>query len=214
MGPREGGRETVDIRQLRDDELLREYFLRGNQDAFKEIVRRYTPLVESACRRMLRRGPGIADDAVQATWLLLARRGRSLMTRESISGWLHRVACFVCRSGLRDEARRKKHEERASAAATPGRAESAWEDIEPVLDQELHALPRKYHEVLVLHHLQQKPLEEVATLLGRPLGTIATWVRRGGEALRDRLVRRGLTVSGGALAALIAAHVASPATAT
>src|SRR5262245_57588869 len=98
---------------------------------------------------MLRRGQGIVDDAVQATWLLVARKGESLMGRDSISGWLHRVACFISRSALRNEVRRKRHEERASEAAAAPRTDSAWQEIEPVLDQELHALPKNYHEVLV-----------------------------------------------------------------
>jgi RNA polymerase sigma factor (sigma-70 family) len=173
-----------------DGELLDRFHRHADESAFAELVRRHGPSVLGTCRRVLRDAHA-AEDAFQATFLVLARRSGSLSRPEALSAWLHGVACRVAMKARTVSARRLRHEANAARPeAAPWTIEPP--DLRPVLDQEIARLPGPHRRAVVLCYLEGKTNEEAARLLGWPPGTVATrlaWARR---RLRQRLDRRGL----------------------
>jgi RNA polymerase sigma factor (sigma-70 family) len=186
-----------------DPWLLERFAAERDEAAFAALVRRHGPAVLAVCRRVLR-DPHLAEDAFQATFLVLARQAGSLRRPESLGAWLHGVACRTARKAGTAEARRRAVERRA---ATPPQARDpddlVWRDLRPVLDGAVNGLAERYRVPFVLHHLQGLAVAEVARRLGCPQGTVAARLARAREQLRGRLARRGLTLSAGALAAVL-----------
>ncbi len=173
-----------------------------DERAFAELVARHGGLVLAVCRRRVGHVED-AEDAFQAVFLTLAARARALRRVRSLAGWLHnvsvRVSYRVRRGNRRWEARRI---ERGRSPGVP--ANEAVNELSAVLDEELTALASRYREVLVLCDLEGHTRQEAARRLGLSAGTVASRLSRGREALRRRLVKRGVTVGAGGLAATLA----------
>jgi RNA polymerase sigma-70 factor (ECF subfamily) len=193
-----------------DGELLECFVARREEDAFEALVRRHGPMVLGVCRRVLQNDAD-AEDAFQATFLVLARKAASVRPRGMVGNWLHGVAR---NTALRAKAmnRRRRRAERA-AGATPRRDGPAdgWADLPAVLDEELAALPEKYRAPIVLCELEGRTIREASRQLGWPQGTVATRLSRGRAALAARLTRRGLGSAAGSLAVVVGYGSASAA---
>ncbi len=189
-----------------DGELLTRYRTRRDQDAFGSLVRRHGPMVLGVCRRVLRDAHA-ADDAFQATFLVLAKRADAVRPPDRLAPWLYGVA-YRTALKARGRAFRRTRVERAYAAEVSNRPPAASEeaaDLLPVIDEQLNALPEKYRTPLVLCALQGLNKAEAAACLGLPEGTVSSRLARAREMLRDRLTRRGVVVPGAALAVLCTA---------
>ncbi len=168
-----------------DGDLLAAFLDRQDEAAFAELVRRHGPVVRLACRRMLP-NPADADDAFQATFLVLARRGAGLDPAQPLGPWLYRVAVLTARTVRRGNARRFAHlEQPPTALAAPG-AETVT-DLRLDLDAALLALPEKYRTPLVLCHLQGWSRRDAAEQLGCREGTLSSLLARGLVKLKSRL---------------------------
>jgi len=181
-----------------DGELLAR-FARGNdRAAFAEIVRRHGPLVLGVCRRILGHRPD-ADDAFQATFLILARKAERIERPERLGNWLYGVATRVAFKARSTAARWRARESRVApmAPATDPLLGLAMRELRLALDEELNRLPKRHRAPLVLCYLEGKTHEEAADELGCPIGSMSWRLGRAREALRRRLVRRGLTLSVG-----------------
>jgi RNA polymerase sigma factor (sigma-70 family) len=188
-----------------DGELLEAFRARGDQAAFATLVHRHGPMVLGVGRRVLRRVQD-AEDVYQATFLLLARKADSLRNDEAVCGWLHAVALRLASQARTRAACRSNHERRAGALRpTVAAPQAAWNELQEVLDEALRQVPAKYRRPLVLVYLEGKGHEEAARELGCSVGTLGSWLLRGRKMLRARLVRRGLTLSAGALATALLA---------
>lgn len=182
---------TDDLRT--DTQLVAAFMESRDQAAFEQIVRRYEGLVFSVCSRVLRDHQDVRD-ASQATFLVLAIKCGSLDSKRPLAPWLHHIAYQIAIDLLRSRQARKARENKAIRVPEPSVEDAALrEELRGLLDQELDNLPEKYRQPLVLFHLEGRSLSETAVALGRPVGTIGTWLSRGREMLRNRLVRRGLT---------------------
>jgi len=171
-----------------DGELLAAFVAGPSEDAFAELVRRHGPLVWSACRRLLP-DPTDAEDAFQATFLILVRRARGLTSAPALGPWLHQVAALTARGIRRKNARRLAHRAvLTDHVRDPARPADA--DLKADLDAALLALPAHYRDPIILCHLQGFSRREAAERLGCPEGTLSAWLNRGLEKLRHRL--RGL----------------------
>jgi RNA polymerase sigma factor (sigma-70 family) len=199
-------REDAD---LSDGQLLGRFLADRDEASFAALVRRHGPLVWGTVRRVLRHEQD-AEDAFQATFLVLARKAASVVPREKVAGWLHGVACNTARKARALAARRRGRERQVAqmpaVSVPPSEPEVDWL---PLLDQELSGLPEKYRTALVLCDLAGKPRKEAARQLGVPEGTLSARLTRGRRLLAKRLARRGLALSGGALAAALAENAAS-----
>jgi RNA polymerase sigma factor (sigma-70 family) len=188
----------------RDAELLAEFVTRRDEGAFAVLLERHGPLVLGVCRQTLGDAHD-AEDAFQATFLVLARRAASIRQHESLAAWLHRVAVNVSRTARLMNTRRRAHERKAvvMVAATPAVDETVC-DWQPILHEEVDRLPEKYRVPVMLCYLEGKTHDQAAQQLGWPLGTVKGRLARARDLLRMRLERRGLALPAAGLAAVLA----------
>ena len=190
------------VGDLPDGQLL-ERFTTGqdaDEPAFDALVERHGPMVLRVCRRLLD-DPNDAEDAFQATFLVLLRRARSIRHSGSLAAWLHGVALRVASRARVESARRRRIERHAVRQATERNDEPDRRDLEALIDLELARLPKKYREPIVLCYLEELTHEGAADRLGWPVGTVRGRLARARDLLRSRLTRRGITASA-ALAAI------------
>ena len=194
-----------------DAELLKRFVEQRDETAFAAIVRRHGPMVLGACRRVLHDWHA-AEDAFQATFLVLARRARSIARPDLLGNWLYGVAYRTAVRAKANAARRNAYERQAMPMLTAEPTqEVAWREVMAVLDEEMNRLPEKYRAPLVLCYLEGCTNEEAARQLGHPTGSMSGLLSRGRELLRKRLTRRGVLVSAGLLALLLSPGQASAA---
>src|SRR5262249_6700332 len=147
------------------------------------------------CRRVLR-DPHDAEDAFQATFLLLVRKAGVLRRPEALGPWLYGVAYRTAIKARAGTARRREREQPVTVEPVAGPADDlVWRDLRPVLDDAVSRLPTKYREPVVLCYLQGRTNAQAARQLGVPVGTVATRLARAREQLRRYLTRRGLALS-------------------
>jgi RNA polymerase sigma factor (sigma-70 family) len=188
----------------RDAELLEEFVARRDEAAFATLLERHGPLVLGVCWQVLGDAHD-AEDAFQAVFLVLARRGRSIRRHASLAAWLHRVAVNVSRTAQLASARRRTHEKKAIliSSATPVVDEAAC-DWQPLLHEEVDRLPEKYRVPVVLCYFEGKTHDQAARQLRWPLGTVKGRLARARDLLRTRLARRGVALTVAGLAAALA----------
>jgi RNA polymerase sigma factor (sigma-70 family) len=176
-----------------DGQLLERFLATRDEPAFEALVRRHGPMVLGVCRRVLGNAHD-AEDAFQATFLVLVRRAASVRRRGAVGSFLYGVARHMALHAKRAAARRRAKEARAMP-----RTEPRGDDLREVLDLELERLPEKYRAPLVLCDLEGRTRTEAARQLGVPPGTVASRLARGRSLLARRLSRHGPALSAGAL---------------
>jgi RNA polymerase sigma factor (sigma-70 family) len=201
--PRKAVNGTPRVDAVSDRELLARFVRRADEAAFTEVVRRYGGLVFGVCRRILDDSHD-AEDAFQATFLVLVRSARKIRKRRSLAAWLHGVALRVS-----SRAATRKHRLRERQVEVQDMAAGSLEEItaryeQQVLDEQLQQLPERYREPLVLHYLQGRSHQQVAAQLGLSVSAVEGRLKRGRQELRMKLIRHGVGVG----AALAAAHAA------
>jgi RNA polymerase sigma factor (sigma-70 family) len=194
-----------------DVQLLQRYIATCDEAAFTALVERHGPMVRSVCRAVLHHEQD-AEDAFQATFLVLARRAPTIRKRQSVGSWLHGVAYRLALKMQRRAARQRRRDQRAPPTATAGTMDDlTWRELRGVLHEEVHRLVEKYRAPLVLCYWEGKTRDEAAALLGWTLGTLKERLERGRALLRSRLTRRGLVPSAALFATLLAEHAADAA---
>jgi RNA polymerase sigma factor (sigma-70 family) len=194
---------------LTDGDLLACFIERRDEAAAAALVRRHGPMVWGVCRRTLC-NPHDAEDAFQATFLVLVRKATSIAPREMVGNWLYGVARQTALKAKAIRARRQTRERQLmDLPESRVSQDEHWHDLQPVLDQELSRLPDKYRVAIVLCYLEGKTRKEAARQLGVPDGTLAARLARARAMLAKRLARRGLTVTCGALAVALSRSAAA-----
>ena len=163
--------------------------------AFEVLVRRHGPMVLRVCRNVLKDWND-AEDAFQATFIVLARRCGSIHKRDSVESWLFGVACRVAARARVEAARRRAVERRGASEAdaalgTPEDDEADRLELGPIVQEEVRRLPEKYRAAVVLCYWEGLTQEQAAAQLGCPLGTVRSRLARARDLLRRRLARRG-----------------------
>ena len=187
-----------------DAQVLTAFVVSQDADAFAELVRRHGPMVLGVCRRVV--GDfATAEDAFQAVFLVLARRAGSIRPRSQVGNWLYGVAYRTAIKARTVLARRRSREKQVETMPEPIAPTCAdvWSDLKPVIDEELDRLPDKLRVPVVLCDLEGRPQRAVARELGIPAATLATRIAAARRLLAARLSRRGVTLSGGALAVVL-----------
>jgi RNA polymerase sigma factor (sigma-70 family) len=188
---------------MTDGELLEGFVTGRDEAAFAALVRRHAPMVWAVCRRVLPSHHD-AEDAFQATFLVLVRKAASVVPREWVANWLYGVAHQTARNVRASAARRSTRERQVTELPEPAAREPDLRgDLRPVLDQELSRLPPRYRSAIVLCDLEGRTRKDAARQFGVPEGTLSGWLTRGRALLAKRLARHGLAVSGGTLAVLL-----------
>jgi RNA polymerase sigma factor (sigma-70 family) len=196
--------------ELTDRQLLDRYLRRKDEAAFAGLVGRHERTVLAACRHVLT-DPADVSDAFQATFLVLLQNARRVSWHSSLGGWLFAVAHRVAVSARRKALRRTETEGRAAArtsqAADP--PDLSWREACHVLHEELDQLRDTYRLPLLLCYLDGMPRDEAAKRLGLTVDAIRGRLDRGRDKLRDRLRRRGITLSAGLFAAIAGVSAAT-----
>jgi RNA polymerase sigma factor (sigma-70 family) len=194
---------------MTDGQLLECFLTQRDDAALAVLVQRHGPMVWGVCRRVLPNHHD-AEDAFQATFLVLVRKAASIVPRERVANWLYGVAHQTALKARATAARRKGRERQVTEMPEPAVAErDPWRDLRPLLDEELSRLPDRYRCVIVSCDLEGRTRKEAAGQLGLSEGTVGSRLARARAMLAKRLARRGLAVSGGALAVVLSNDVAS-----
>src|SRR5262245_35971990 len=183
-----------------DDQLLERFHSQGEEIAFTALVKRHGPMVLRVCERVLGKTPD-AEDAFQATFIVLVRKAGKISRPNLLANWLYGVAYRIA---LKARACAKKHHSRerpiSQGATVPEPAlnerstESSSLDLRGLLDEAVNRLPEKYRLPVVLCYLEGRTTEAASQTLGCPQGTVMSRLSRARDLLRDRLARRGLAL--------------------
>jgi len=179
---------------VNDDQLLRQ-FIAGDEGAFSELVRRHGRLVWAVCRNLTGSDTD-ADDAFQATFLVLLNSAKKIRDAGRLSAWLHGVAYKVCARARRAAQRRTTREQAVATNELNGSVvpDSAWDRAMSAVHEEVGTLPETLRLPFVLCCLEGKGVTEAAEQLGWKLGTFSGRLTRAKDALLTRLNARGLTI--------------------
>ena len=185
-----------------DAALLSRFLDAHDEEAVGALVARHLPTVRAVCRSVLR-DPDDADDAAQATFLVLARRAGAVRDRQALGGWLCRVAWRTANRLREQNARRAaRREPGVEPDATPAAVPPIpTGDVREALDEEIARLPEQYRTAVLTCYAAGVSTADAAARLGWPKGTLLTRLAWARKRLRDRLTKRGVTLGGGFTAA-------------
>jgi RNA polymerase sigma factor (sigma-70 family) len=191
-----------------DGQLLARFVAARDEASFASLVRRHGPMVLGVCRRILHDFHE-AEDAFQATFLVLARKAASVVRRESVGCWLYGTAYRTAMEARTMSARRRAREKPMPDLPHPEILPIEAQDWRPLLDRELSRLPEKYRRAIVVCDLEGRPRREAARLLRIAEGTLSSRLARARTLLAKRLTRCGVTLSATVLAGLLCRGAAS-----
>jgi RNA polymerase sigma factor (sigma-70 family) len=190
-----------------DMELVREFARDNSQAAFTELVRRHINLVYSVALRCIG-NDGDAQDVTQAVFIIFARKAASLHEKIALTGWLYETTRFTAARLLRTNARRHAREQEAYMQSTLNESDTAnvWTQLAPHLETAMGKLSERDRALLVLRFYENKTAQEAAALLGIGKDTAHKRAARAIEKLRNIFAKRGVTLSGAAIAGAVSAN--------
>jgi RNA polymerase sigma factor (sigma-70 family) len=192
-----------------DCRLLDAFLTRRDEAAFEALLRRHGPMVLGVCRRVLHNRHD-AEDAFQATFLVLVRKASTVRPRELVGNWLHGVAYRTAMNARRMNARRRRKEQEAQRTEeTVHPVGGPMDEMLERLDEVLGRLPEKYRAPVVLCELEGRGRREVARTLGLAEGTLSWRLAQARKMLAKKLARHGPALPAGAVAAVLSQGAAS-----
>ncbi len=199
------------LSEVPDADLLERYVNRHDDDAFAQLVARYSRLVWGQCRNLLSNDVD-ADDAFQASFITLAKSAKTIRVGAPLGPWLHGVAFRICKNARRANGRRFQREQ-ASAQPESSHpvADSTWERAFSTVAEEVQKLPVTQRSAFVLCCIEGRATTDVALTLGVKLGTLATRLTRAKQTLLQRLAKRGLGAAVLALGGVTGSVASAPA---
>jgi RNA polymerase sigma factor (sigma-70 family) len=193
---------------MEDWQLLQDYAEHGSESAFRTLVGRHLGLVQAAALRQVNRS-ALAEEAVQAVFILLARKARKLSRQTALAGWLFQTTRFVALRTLRSEFRRQWREQEAVNMQELSRPDETWRRIAPELDEGLERLGRAERNAVLLRFFEDKNHQQVGSALGITEEAAKKRVNRGLDKLRAFFARRGFAVSAAVLSTALAANASA-----
>jgi RNA polymerase sigma factor (sigma-70 family) len=195
----------MQMQELDDMALLREYVERASGEAFAEIVSRHVNQVYSVALRHTG-NPHSAEEITQTVFVILARKSRSLGRRVILSGWLYQTARLTAVTFIRGEIRRARREQEAHMQTIVNEEAETWRQIAPLLDAGMARLNEADRHAVVLRFFDGKSMREVGAALGANEDAAKKRVNRALEKLRNFFAKRGVNSTTAAIAGTMAAH--------
>jgi RNA polymerase sigma factor (sigma-70 family) len=192
-----------------DGQLVEQFLARRDEAAFVTLVRRHGPMVYRVCWRVCQQEQD-AEDAFQATFLLLAEKLHTVRKHDSLASWLHGVAHRVALKAKAQALLRRRHEEQASVSQPVPPDAVTWGELRMALDAELAQLPDKWRLPLILCYLEGRTQDEAAGHFGWSRTTLQRRLAEARAALGRRLSRRGV-IWPAALSAVLLSDCVAPA---
>lgn len=177
-----------------DWQLIDSYAQQQSETAFGALVERHAGLVYASALRQVR-DPDLARDIAQAVFVLLARKAKTLRRGTVVSGWLFQTTRFVAARALRSEQRRQRREREVLEMQPFDTPDTAWQRMEPLLDDVLGQLRTEDRDAILLHYMEGRSMREVGAALGVTEGAAKKRVSRAIEKMRTLLARRGAAIS-------------------
>jgi RNA polymerase sigma factor (sigma-70 family) len=185
----------------KDSELINEYIKNNDSKAFEEIILRHQQMVYNSCLKVLR-NPTDANDAVQATFLTLIKKAKSLKHKKSLPALLHKIGICISKNIIRKNIRQKAREERyvmknkRNITVISNRREAQEINIlyenSAIIEEAIASLPERYSLPIIARYYEEKTEKEIGEDLGASRNTIATRLRRGLEKLHKKLTKKGV----------------------
>jgi RNA polymerase sigma factor (sigma-70 family) len=192
-----------DRRDLTDAELLARFRGQREEAAFAVLLERHGPMVLAVCRRMLANAQD-AEDAFQATFLILVRRGPAIRKHTSVGSWLYGVARRVAaKLRVQTTARRQRERRSTDMHRTEPLDDLTWAEVRQVLDDEIGRLPENQRVALIHCALEGLSYGQASARLGWPKNTLAKRLSQARAMLRNRLAQRGIPLSATGLAVVL-----------
>jgi RNA polymerase sigma factor (sigma-70 family) len=188
--------------ELPDARLLQLFVQSREEAAFEALLRRHGQMVLGVCRRVLGNEPD-AEDAFQATFLVLVRKASSLRSGEALASWLYAIAYRTARKAQAMTLKRRNKESLVPPRRPCESADGPWDELVEHLDTELSRLPEKYRAPVVLCELEGKSRKEAARLLHLAEGTLSWRLAHARKLLAERLARYRAALPAGVVAALL-----------
>src|SRR5262249_1392309 len=177
-----------------DADLVRRAAAGRDEDAFALLVRRHGPLVWGVCRRLLGHRQD-AEDAFQATFLVLARNPSAVRKGAAVGAFLYGVASRICHKARRRQIGRTAVRLPPRPPSPDAATEVALRELQSIIDEEIVRLPDRFRSAFVLCVLDGRSIAQAAAALEVKPGTLATWLARARALLRTRLAKRGVTLT-------------------
>ncbi|HEV8058456.1 MAG TPA: sigma-70 family RNA polymerase sigma factor, partial [Gemmataceae bacterium] len=203
------GMAAETLNEHSDRELVQKALDERDEASLQAIVNRHGPMVYRVCWRVLQHSQD-AEDAFQATFLILAQKLRTVRKQASLASWLHGVAHRVALKARAQSATRRRREQRLQSPTQLPPDEVTWGELRSALDQELSRLPEKWRQPLILCYLEGRTQDESAGLLGWSKSTLRRRLHEARTALGGRLNERGIVLPA-ALSAVLLSECASSA---
>lgn len=189
-----------------DLDLVREYADGNSEPAFAEMVRRHINLAYSVAHRFTGHTQD-AQDVTQAVFVILAQKARGLRAKTILTGWLYETTRFTAMRFVRTRARRQLREQEAyMSTVNDSNSESVWRRVAPLLEEGMGRLSEKERTLVALRYFENKSAAETAALLGIQEWAARKRVERAMEKLRRFFMKRGVAISGAAIAGAISAN--------
>lgn len=181
------------LEQTCDRELVRKVIAECDEASMQAIVNRHGPMVYRVCWRVLQHSQD-AEDAFQATFLVLAQNLRSLRKQSSLASWLHGVAHRLALKARAQSKTRRRREQQLEPASMMSPDQMSWGELRSVLDDELDRLPNTWRQPLILCYLKGRTQDEAAGLLGWSKSTLRRRLEEARTRLASRLNDRGIVL--------------------
>src|SRR5262245_12821176 len=194
---------------LTDGQLVDCFVKHRDEAAFAALVQRHGPMVLGVCRQVVR-DETAAEDAFQATFLVLARKAGSLRSGQAVGSWLYQVAHrLALRARTQENQRHQSERQSAMMRQTASLLEPVDHDLGPLLHEEVRRLPEKFQAPVILCYLEGKTAGRAAEQLGWRESVVRGRLFQARALLRTRLARRGIALSAGGLLAALAGPAAA-----